>query len=49
MVHLAMHDALNGIAPVYETYALQQLDKKADPVAAISAAAHEVLVASVPG
>ena len=48
MVHLAMHDALNGIAPVYETYALQQLDKKADPVAAISAAAHEVLVASVP-
>ena len=48
MVHIAMHDALNGIAPVYETYSLQELDKKADPVAAVSAAAYEVLVASVP-
>jgi hypothetical protein len=48
MVHLAMHDALNGIAPVYETYSLQQQDKKADPVAALSAAAYEVLVGSFP-
>jgi hypothetical protein len=49
MVHIAMHDALNSIAPVYETYSLQQQDKKADPVAALSAAAHEVLVGSFPG
>lgn len=49
MVHLAMHDALNGIAPVYETYSLQQQDKKADPVAALSAAAYTVLVESFPG
>lgn len=48
MVHLAMHDALNGIAPVYETYVLKEQDKKADPVAAISAAAHAVLVGSFP-
>ncbi|MBA4055831.1 MAG: phosphoesterase PA-phosphatase, partial [Marivirga sp.] len=48
MVHIAMHDALNGIAPVYETYSLQQQDKKADPVAAISAAAYKVLVESFP-
>src|SRR5574339_51846 len=38
MVHIAMHDALNGIAPVYETYSLQEQDKKADPIAALSAA-----------
>ncbi len=49
MVHLAMHDAVNGIAPVYETYSLKEQDKKADPVAAISAAAYEVLVGSFPG
>jgi hypothetical protein len=48
MVHLAMHDALNGIAPVYETYALTQSDKKADPVAALSSAAYTVLVGSFP-
>lgn len=48
MVHLAMHDALNGIAPVFETYALQQQDKKADPIAAISAAAYTVLVETYP-
>lgn len=48
MVHLAMHDALNNIAPVYETYRLKQEDKKADPVAALSAAAHTVLVLTFP-
>lgn len=48
MVHLAMHDALNGIAPVFETYSLQQQDKKADPVAALSAAAYTVLVETFP-
>jgi len=48
MVHIAMHDALNGIAPVYETYSLKQQDKKADPVAALSAAAYEILVGAFP-
>ena len=48
MVHLAMHDALNSIAPVYETYAYHGEEKKADPVAAVSAAAHSVLVGSFP-
>lgn len=48
MVHLAMHDALNGIAPIFETYSLQQQDKKADPIAAVSAAAYTVLVKSFP-
>jgi hypothetical protein len=48
MVHIAMHDALNGIAPLYTTYSLQQQDKKADPVAALSAAAYTVLVETFP-
>jgi hypothetical protein len=48
MVHVAMHDALNNIAPVYETYLLNREDKKADPIAAISAAAHGVLVGQLP-
>jgi methionine-rich copper-binding protein CopC len=48
MTHLAMHDALNGIAPVYQTYALQSKDAQAEPVAAAAAAAHAVLLASFP-
>jgi hypothetical protein len=49
MVHLAIHDALNGIAPMYQTYTLQDQDKKADPIVAISAAAYTVLVDTYPG
>ncbi|MBC7919904.1 MAG: phosphatase PAP2 family protein [Ferruginibacter sp.] len=48
MVHLAMHDALNAIAPVYQTYALQSRDSQAEPVAAAASAAHAVLLASFP-
>ncbi|HMG93057.1 MAG TPA: phosphatase PAP2 family protein [Chryseolinea sp.] len=48
MMHLAMHDALNNIAPVYDTYAYHRAEKKADPIAAVSAAAHSVLVGSFP-
>jgi hypothetical protein len=43
MVHIAMHDALNNIAPVCETYAHHTEDKKADPIVAVSVAAHAVL------
>jgi hypothetical protein len=48
MMHIATHDALNGIAPVYETYSSSVLDKKADPIAAVSSAAYTVLVSSFP-
>jgi hypothetical protein len=48
MVHVAIHDALNNISPVYDTYTYQHEDKKADPVAAISAAAHNVLADQFP-
>jgi hypothetical protein len=59
MVTLAMHDALNNVIPMYETYALDNsgVDKKdvskenihliAD--AAVAQAAHDVLVALAPG
>lgn len=48
MVHLAMHDALNGIAPSYHPYALQRQDVAAEPVVAAASAAHAVLTASFP-
>ena len=48
MVHIAVHDALNSIEPVFDTYALRQQDKKADPITAISSAAYTVLVESFP-
>lgn len=48
IMHLAMHDALNAINPVYETYALKVKNKKADPEAAAAVAAYTVLIASLP-
>lgn len=48
MMHLAIHDALNAVSPVYQQYAFKGLDTKANAIAAASAAAHTVLVASLP-
>jgi hypothetical protein len=48
MVHLAMHDALNAIDPVYETYALKAKSKQADPEASAAVAAYTVLLAHFP-
>ncbi|MCR8666115.1 hypothetical protein NO995_00330 [Aestuariibaculum sp. M13] len=45
LVHLAMHDALNCIVPRYETYAGVPRDKDANPDAAVSQAAYDVLMA----
>ena len=44
MVHLAAHDALNGIDPRYARYASGTEDPEADPDAAVATAAHDVLV-----
>lgn len=44
MVHAAMHDAVNGAVPIYETYASWLFDRRANPEAAAAAAAHGVLV-----
>ena len=49
MTHLAMHDAINAVEPVYATYAFTGKDINADPVAAAASAAHTVLVHEIPG
>lgn len=48
MTHIAMHDALNAIAPRYQTYAFHQKNRQADPIAAAATAAYEVLVSQIP-
>jgi len=48
MVHAAMHDAVNGAVPVYDTYASWLSDRSAHPEAAAAAAAHRVLVSLFP-
>jgi hypothetical protein len=49
MMHLALHDAVNGATPRYATYALQEQDPAADPAIAAVTAAHDVLMALHPG
>jgi hypothetical protein len=49
MMHIAIHDALGAIRPVYAPYAVKlHAHANASPEAAIAAAAHEVLVSTVP-
>lgn len=46
MVNLAMHDALNNIVPRYQAYSLHARDVKANPDAAVTQAAFDVINAS---
>jgi hypothetical protein len=48
MVHAAMHDAVNGALPKYETYASDLRDRRAHPEAAAARAAHKVLAGLFP-
>jgi len=48
MMHLAMHDALNAIVPIYQTYAYSGAPRVAHPIAAAARSAHDVLVAQYP-
>jgi len=48
MVHLAMHDALNGIEEKYSRYAFTGKDNKADANAAAATAAHVILLNEIP-
>jgi hypothetical protein len=48
MMHLAMHDALNAIAPIYEPYTFSRSVRGAHPIAAAAQAAHDVLAAQYP-
>lgn len=42
--HVTMHDAINSVEPVYETYASASLDPNASPNAALAQAIYEVLM-----
>jgi hypothetical protein len=48
MTHLAIHDAINAIEPVYASYIFEGSDAAADPIAAAAAAAHTVLARELP-
>jgi hypothetical protein len=48
MMHLAMHDAINSIVPVYRRYAYAGPLVIAHPVAAAAQGAHEVLLSQYP-
>jgi hypothetical protein len=48
MVHLAMHDALNAIQPVYEQYVFKERAPAVNPLAASSQAAYKVLITIYP-
>jgi hypothetical protein len=48
MTHIAMHDALNAVYPVYAKYAFSGSDADANPVAAAASAAHTVLAHEIP-
>ena len=49
VMHLAMHDALNAIVPIYDTYAFREGARPAHPIAATAQAAHDVLLSQYPG
>jgi hypothetical protein len=48
MTHIAMHDALNAIHPVYSSYVFMGKDPEANPIAAAASAAHAVLKHEIP-
>jgi hypothetical protein len=48
MMHLAIHDALNGIEEKYARYAFNGKNADADPIAAAASAAHLVLLNEMP-
>lgn len=49
MMHLAMHDAINGVSRKYTSFAQGAFDAGADPSIAAAAAAHGVLTSLYPG
>ncbi len=49
MMHIAMHDALNSVIPLYRRFAYRGNDYFAHPIAAAAHAAHEVVLSQYPG
>lgn len=48
MMHIAIHDALNAIRPVFEQYTFTGCQPDAHPAAAVAQAAHDVLIEVFP-
>jgi hypothetical protein len=49
LMHLAMHDALNTVVPMYQRYAYTEAPQRAHPAVAAAQAAYEVLLSEYPG
>jgi len=49
MMHIAIHDALNSVIPLYRQFAYRGHDLFAHPIAAAAQAAHDVVVSQYPG
>jgi hypothetical protein len=49
MAHIAIHDALNAVIPLYRQFAYRGSEPGADPIAAAAEAAHDVAVSQYPG
>src|SRR5262245_11774080 len=49
MMHIAMHDALNTVLPLYRLFAYRGDDYFAHPIAAAAEAAHDVVLSQYPG
>lgn len=49
MMHVAIHDALNAVIPVYRRFAYRGSDFFAHPIAAAVQAAHDVVLSQYPG
>lgn len=48
MMHIAVHDALNAITPIYATYTYNGTAPEANPISAVALAAFEVMVNQYP-
>ncbi len=49
MMHVAIHDSLNAVIPVYRQFAYRGGDFFAHPIAAAAQAAHDVVLSQYPG
>jgi hypothetical protein len=49
MMHIAIHDALNAVVPLYRQYAFHGRESSADPGAAAARAAYDVVLSQYPG
>ncbi|HEX5085321.1 MAG TPA: vanadium-dependent haloperoxidase [Blastocatellia bacterium] len=49
MMHIAIHDSLNAVIPLYRQFANRGFDLSAHPIAAAAQAAHDVVLSQYPG